>query len=465
MSIIRPQILHTVNPWDRMGSISGKKQKGISKKAAGALLAFTLCVPGAFAKEVSYDRYAAVYSKTPAAPSTLREVSTGLLTYPLEPLRYLASKSLLAIEKHHLDDKTLWALDTLHDHGISPKTGTVSLTQGIMGVDVDFIKLARLKPVLPDVVLQGNVANVRDLLFKTGARVGADRIAGTGLYFYGDAGYEYRPQEFFYGIGPHASRGDGGIYSYEETAVGPMLGYQWADDLKMDYKLQYRNINVGEGHRSGRLQARDLGPAGSLLGGFGDKLLSQEARVAYDTRNHQEHSDRGGLHTLAVSYHEGLEESKARFLHYEAELSRYQSLGSPRRVLAAHFYGEQNERVNGGYVPFHQMAKLGGYGTTYYQSHTLRAYGPNRFFDTSSMLFNLEYRYNIWQYREIRLDTVAFFEEGQVFSEFSRFKLRDFRESYGGGVRVSIAHLPIMSIESAHGDEGTHFYVKSEMPF
>ena len=432
--------------------------------AALGLLLFALST-SALAKEVSYDRYAPVYTKPPAAPSTFRKVSTGFLTYPLEPLRALANETLLTVEKYHLKDKAMWVYDTLGDNGITPKTGTVAPLQGIMGADVDFIKMARLKTEMPDVVLHGHVFNVRDLLFKTGGHIGLERIGGSGLYVHTHLSYEYRPQDYYYGIGPHTSRGDGGVYSYEETAVGPEIGYQLSDDLKAQYSIKYRNINIGEGHRSGRLQARDFGPAGSLIGGCGDKLLSQEFALAHDSRNHQQHSDRGGLSRISLGYHEGLEDSRARYLRYQAQLSRYLSLWSPRRVLVARAFAEHNSELGSGEMPFHQMAKLGGYGDTYYQSQTLRAFGPNRFFDHSSVLFNLEYRYNIWQYRDFRTDAVAFFETGQVFSRPGQFQFDDFRESYGGGMRFSVAYVPVMSIEAAHGDEGTNFYVKSEMPF
>ena len=98
-------------------------------------------------------------------------------------------------------------------------------------------------------------------------------------------------------------------------------------------------------------------------------------------------------------------------------------------------------------------------------SETLRAYDPNRFTDRSLLLLNLEYRYNIWEYKDWKTDAVIFMDEGQVFRNFGDFKLRDFRESYGVGLRTSIAGIVLLSLEAAHGDEGTHFYAKSTTPF
>ena len=53
----------------------------------------------------------------------------------------------------------------------------------------------------------------------------------------------------------------------------------------------------------------------------------------------------------------------------------------------------------------------------------------------------------------------------KIFQEFKNFKLNRLRESYGGGFRVSAADHILLSLEIAHGDEGTNVYVKSSAPF
>ncbi len=418
----------------------------------------------AFARDLSYDRYASVF-ETRAQPSAARKISTGFLTYLLEPLRYGADQSIVIAEKYRLEDKFTWAYDKIKSYGISPRVGLFSFGGIQAGTDVDFVKLCRLRGDFPDLTVVGSVDYARDLYFKTGARVGMERIAGTGFYAATAFNYEYRPREYFYGIGPASSRGDGAVYSYEETAVGPEAGYQLGDDLKLDFHFLYRNINIGEGHTSGRLQARDLIFPTPLAGSFGDRMLTYKAGLSYDTRNHKGNSDRGGLRSFMLSYNQGLEDSNANYMKYQLELSQYMKVFSDRRVFAVRFYGEHNDTLNQGEIPFYQLARLGGYGRQNYNSETLRAYGENRFFGDSAALVNLEYRYNIWHYRDFKLDTVLFWDEGQVFSQISRFKLRDFRESYGGGFRVSIADLAILSVELAHGDEGTHLYVRTETPF
>ena len=111
------------------------------------------------------------------------------------------------------------------------------------------------------------------------------------------------------------------------------------------------------------------------------------------------------------------------------------------------------------------MAKLGGYGVFPRLSHTLRGYDNNRFFGESAALFNAEYRYRIWEYRDWKTDAVLFWDEGQVFRDLSNFQLKDFRESYGLGFRISLLEHAVICVEVAHGSEGTNFYLKSGAPF
>jgi len=80
-------------------------------------------------------------------------------------------------------------------------------------------------------------------------------------------------------------------------------------------------------------------------------------------------------------------------------------------------------------------------------------------------LLNLEYRYAIWEHKDFKVDALFFGDSGQVFPKFFKFKLKNFSESYGTGLRLNFANNVIFSFEVAHGNEGTSIYVKSGTPF
>ncbi|MBN1689366.1 MAG: BamA/TamA family outer membrane protein [Candidatus Omnitrophica bacterium] len=419
-----------------------------------------------FAQDLSYDRYTETL-REPEAPSRVGRSIAHFLVYPFEIIRYGTDKTLVAIEKHHIDKKVKWIYEKIQSYGISPHLNFVSMSNRSYGADIDFIRLVQKKEYLPDSTLSGWVRWAEDGYFRAGGKVGWSLIKGTGLRTFGIANYENRHEEHFYGVGPHSSAGDGAVFSWEETKLEYQLGYSKTPEWGIDGKFSYRNVNISGGRDGGRGQIGEI-PTFSeerIPGFHGDSFLTWKLEVIHDTRNQKENSTIGGMQRFGFSFNEGLNSSLARFFRYETEVSHYFRLGADRRVLAFHFYGEHNDEVNNGQVPFHQMAKLGGYGTSPHMSHTLRGYDFNRFFDESALLFNIEYRYTIWEYRDYKLDTVFFWDEGQVFGEFSEFQLSDFRESYGIGFRLSVANVMFLALEVAHGDEGTNLYVKGSSPF
>jgi len=427
----------------------------------------------ASAQELSYDRYAPMMREDPAgarraAPlrsSRAKNIATHFLVYPFEIIRWPIDKGLVLTEKYYLDKKVQWVYDTVEDQGIVPRGHIVRLGSLGGGADVDFIRLIRQKENFPDATLRAWADWSKDTNFDFGSEMGLERIANTNFHVSEMFRYQNLLEEHFYGIGPNTSAGDGTSYRREGTTLETKAGYRWSPTTGADLNFAYRNINITNGEDGGRGIIDRIFPTGSIPGLDGDEILSFGGEAVHDTRNLKASSTRGGRRRFGFSYHEGLYGSRARYFKYEAEANQYQSLGSPRRVLAFHFYGEHNDEINNGTVPFYQMAKLGGFGAYPRMSHTLRGSDFNRFFDESAVLFNLEYRYTIWEYRDFKLDSVLFWDEGQAFGEFSRFQLKDFRESYGLGFRVSAVDHVFFSIEIAHGDEGTRFYVKSSTPF
>lgn len=407
--------------------------------------------------DVSYDRYASILREKPQSTSLFAKAGTDFLTYPFELLRWPSSKGFVFADQHHLMDKTLWLYEKSIDYGVTPRFD---------GVDIDFLRMARLKQHVPDTTVQGWVSYWPHHYLNVGGKAGVERIADTPLRAFTVFNYTNRPEEHFYGIGPHSSKGDGGVYRLETTDIEGSLGYSEDPSLAFDTFAGYKRVNISGGRDGGRAQIEQYFPnLQSVPGIDGDEIFSTGVRLVRDKRNQKENSTKGYYGRLGWSFNEGLYGSDARYLKYEAEGIHYQRLGSDRRVFVTRLFGEHNNEMNNHAVPFHQMARLGGFGSNSDRSETFRAYDRGRFTGNSAILLNLEYRYTIYEYRDWKVDAVAFWDEGQVFNHFGGFKFSDFRESYGGGLRTSILNNVILSLEVAHGDEGTQFYAKSRSPF
>jgi hypothetical protein len=429
------------------------------------LLGVLLVNPGfAPAAGENYDRYAATYASKGAQSSS--NPFLEFLTFPFYLFKWPMSKTLVYIEEEHIPKKALWIYEQIKNQGLYPEVGILSIDNFFAGLGVDFAELTRQKSNFPWLVAKGEVEYMNNVYFSLGGELGWQDYSNTGLGIAGIVNYESRSEEDFYGIGPNSSAGDGANYKMETTEVGGVLRYQPHPFFQTKFETTYSNVNITNGEDGGRSQIDQLFPPSSIVGLAGDEMLNLKLEMNRDTRNHKVLSTHGGLYRGGVSFHEGLGSSEAEFFKYYLESSKYLKLGNEKRIFAFHAYGEHNDEINGGKVPFYHMAKLGGLGVSpYHLSHTLRGYDENRFTDESLFVYNAEYRYNIWHYREFRLESVLFWEQGQVFGEFSEFQLDDLKESYGLGFRVNAAHHLLFSVEVAHGDEGTNLYAKTKAPF
>lgn len=420
-------------------------------------------LPLAQAQSQDYDRYGPVQKTYKKCP--IKKAAANLLTYPLEIPRWLVNQGLFMTEKHRLDMKARWIYEKILEQGITPSGNLLSPTNLGGGVNVDFIKLTRLKPELPDLIFRQWLNWNKSTIFEIGSEAGVERIADTGLRAFGLFKYESRPEEHFYGIGRYTSAGNGTSYKMETTTLEGRVGYSTSPKFSADFLFDYQNVNITDGEDGGRGIIDTTFPAGSIPGLSGDNLITHRLELKHDTRNRDESSATGGMEKISFGYTDGINDSDAGFFKYQVELKRYFRLWSDRRVFAVRFYGEHNKNVSGKGIPFYQLAKLGGYGEYPRLSHTLRGYDFNRFTDQGAALFNFEYRYTIWEHKDFKLDTVAFVDSGQVFSGFRDFKFSAFTESYGGGFRLGLAGNVIFALEAAHGNEGTEFYAKSSSPF
>lgn len=397
------------------------------------------------------------------AKSTTR-FAAQVLTFPFEVIRWPIDQTLVVTEKYHLDDKAFWFYNQMLDRGVSPYFNNIDLLKREVGLDVEWLRLTGLNAKQPDASITSWLHYAHGVNLSAGTKLKAERIHESNFYTYGSAQYENRPEEHFYGIGPDTSKGDGTSFRMETTQLTYAAGYQFTPFTSFEASFGYRNVNITNGEDGGRGEIDRIFP-GQITGLGGDELLAWEMAFSRDTRDHEGNSTKGSLQKLQAGYYEGLGSSEAGFFKLAGELAHFFQLGSEDRVLVTRALGEHRIERGDKQIPFHQMSMLGGYGAAPRLSHTLRGYSFNRFFDESLLLLNLEYRYSIWQRGDMRLQTVAFFDEGQVFGEWSEMQIKDFKESYGGGFRFSVAHLNLLSVEIAHGDEGTAFYVKSNMPF
>lgn len=421
----------------------------------GGIFLFLLAATVTAALEkAGYDPYINKMAYAPSNRSLAKKIGTEFLTYPLELVRWPIKQVLFFVEDHHLVAKTRYIYKKLGEHGIIPK---LAFTH--WGVDIDLAKAFHVKDKLPDDFVSRTWAHYgSEGIFETGVRLGYEPF--DGFHAFGNIKYDYRPDEDFYGIGPNTSRGDEASYKMEYGTFEGVAGYTHPSAVGIDFKAAYRNINISDSRDKDDAKVNQ-----GLPGRSGDDLVTVGTELFWKPAQSDNPILSPSKVRLIADFNDGVHHSDARYFKFSGEVTKTFELGSPRRVFAMHFYGEHNNALPGRTVPFHQLARLGSFGTYPNLSHTLRGYEENRFYGESAALFNVEYRYRIYEYREWTVSHAIFFDDGQVFSRLDDFKFKNFRESYGTGLRLALQKLVLLDLSFAHGEEGSSFYIRNSQPF
>jgi hypothetical protein len=416
------------------------------------------------AAEKEADRYAPAYAE-PLTSKSLKDPLSALLELPFQLVKYPIEKGLIFTENHRLDKKTMWIYERMVEKGFTPLFGGSETTLiPFYGAEFNLMALARQKEKYPDFIATTTILHGPTSFFLVGSEIGAQRIWGGG-HASGFFQYDIREKEPFYGIGPKTSRGDGTSFKMETTLLGAVAGFSFSPTMDLSGVFSYKHVNITNRAHDGKGDIRTIFAGENIPGLYGEDLLSYEVIFNRDTRDSQDQASKGSYQNLSFKYTDSPGSSGARYFTYLVDMAKYFQIASPRRVLVPRFFMEYNQQIDGGTVPFFEMAKLGSSGTFPTRSQTARAFVYNRFYAEGAILLNLEYRYTVMQYKDFKLNTALFVDEGQVFSDFGKIAMKYFKTSYGAGFYLSYAKTTLLALSVAHGNEGTQFYIDNKIAF
>lgn len=427
-----------------------------------------------WAQEVSYDRYAAVWpeeapakEKPPRSSEGFKARGSHFLVYPFELIRWPIDETLVFLEDHHVYKKVDWIYEQMKNHGFTPRIRSLSGDSLGGGFEVESVKLAGLQDPFPNLHVDGSTLWTVSHIAEYQAKIVQEEIAGRGLRAGENFKYENRGEEHFYGLGPDTSLGDGTSYRMERTTLETILGWEFLDTWDLQGKFAYQNVNITNGEDGGRGVIDEIFVKTGrqrIPGLGGDQILSWGLDLGHDNRDDSEWPTEGGFERFHFSFNKGIESSSG-FFKYRGEAAHFFKLFSDRRVVGFRGVVEHNDEAGDREVPFFAMARLGGYGVYPRYGDTHRGFRRDRFYDESLLLFNLEYRWTIWEYRDRRLDSVLFWDLGQVFGEWKDFQFKDFSSSYGFGLRAGFKGKVLLAIEMGFSHEGAEIHVKTRTPF
>jgi hypothetical protein len=282
-------------------------------------------------------------------------------------------------------------------------------------------------------------------------RWGAPEAAwGVGLR----AGYSFRPNRKFYGIGNFSSEDDRAIFLNEtgdaELAVrfGP-----WDRQVRLLGGFASTSARRGYNDSPGLL---DRLPLAALPG-----MLDETQVLSYGLGGDLAALDDGRDPSLGVHGRAEVRQVRSvgdgdldyRRLHLEARA--YVPVFSARRVIALRAVHQSVDPADDSApVPFFHLPESG-------DATRFAGYAAHRFADQHLALGHAEYRWLIWD----RLWALALAEVGEVAPSAGALRLRDIHESYGGGLRYAFSERAVVRLSVAKGSEGLAAYLTLKEDF
>jgi hypothetical protein len=253
--------------------------------------------------------------------------------------------------------------------------------------------------------------------------------------------YRRNAQEDFYGFGQDSLAENRTNYLLEAAGVGGVLWWREPTWLSIGGAMGWVDFNVGPGTDrrhpvTERVFAVDRIPGLVEQGAF----IRSDAFIEIDWRN-QGNPYRGGFYGFRWSDWRDQDLDAFSFNQYEIDLQQYLPLAGGTRVIALRARSVLSDADDGQQVPFYLMPTLGG-------NKELRGFDYARFTDLNSILFQLEYRAEVW----MAMDLALFIDAGRVAAD--RGDLLDHLEvNYGFGLRLKTADSTFLRADFAFGGE------------
>lgn len=357
---------------------------------------------------------------------TLILLPSKLIRAPLAVLKGGLRHTLNFVEEERLADKLDYYLRWLEEEGVYPKVFDLGDGSGV-GAALE----VRRSPGGP--LCLGLAAGVTHKLYQGYQAQAALPLMGGRAELTTRAGYLYRPEEEFFGLGPDTTEATQSNYLLEDGYLEAMARAGGAGGpggprrLQVGAAVRFDAYKASPGKDGGQPSVEEVFTRAEVPGLLGSvDLLSAGVAVVHDSRDWLELPTRGGRRRLAAALFRDTSGTHFNFWRASLELEQLLPFSTARHAFLVRAYGEMNEPLSDSdEVPFFLLAKLGG-------SRWLRGFHELRFYDQHALTWSLEYRYRIWG----RADAFLYVDQGEVFGRDQGFRAGDIATSGGGGIML-----------------------------
>lgn len=364
--------------------------------------------------------------------------------YAWAGLAYPFRKFAIAYEKHDLMNRALdLFLNDERTAGVYPRFsigGTLSSGIGLTAFDNNLFRRGKEARASYIFATRGN--QVGDIFYRDPSLFGSQWSFETDAFW-----LDFDEGHFF----------QGGNRAREEDQTNFKL-----NQLIWDATIGRRLFGDWSAAVTGRLIIADARPSDRLPGtpsfitGNNTSMtaLAVEPSLRYDSRDNPFRPTTGWFMESAFTYTDQVDRDQFRYLGYRVEVQRYIPVFHGDRVLLLRAYLAKQDGIGGSAIPFYELNLLD-------LNNGLRGFDRGRWQDQGALLFNIEWRFPIWQDVEGSL----FLDEGQVFRNYRDIGLQHFRYSAGGGIRFVSNRKFGLRIQAAVSEDGVLALIRGNLEF
>ena len=331
-------------------------------------------------------------------------------------------------------------------NGLRAKTGGM-ITQGGFGIGPEYFR---------EDLLGGRLETQLSFQISTRAyqrgvfRLRSRNLAGGRVEAEMLSMHHYYPKIQYYGPGPDSPKSPRSNFLLEDNSLDFSLGLSPARSLLLGPSAGLLWINTGPG-RDRRFVSADALYSPEQVPGI-DRQTNFRRYGAFFRLNTLDKPDgprSGGFYLFQFNRYDDRRYSAYGFHLYEADLRQYVPFFNQRRVIALRARTLLTDTDAGETVPFYLQPWLGG-------SDDLRGFRPFRFRDRNSLLFNAEYRWEIFA----GLDMALFADAGKVFPRRGQLNFSRLEKSGGFGFRANVRNRTFLRLDFAFSREGFQAWFK-----
>ncbi len=254
----------------------------------------------------------------------------------------------------------------------------------------------------------------------------------------------------FYGNGPDSRESGRSNYRLEDTSFDAIAGFAPSRIWKLGTSSGALLTNVGPG-TDRRFISSDLQYGPNVAPGIDQQTNFQRFSVftQIDYRNNPTAPKSGGNYVIQHSWYRDIDLKRFDFRRLDVDLEQHIPFLNRTRRLVLRAKGVFTETDNNKPVPFYLQPIVGG-------SDDLRGYRFFRFTDRNAVIYNAEYRWEIFS----GMDGALFFDAGKVMPRRSFLKFSDLETSAGFGLRFNARNATFLRLDVGFSQEGFQVWFK-----